>query len=124
MFCGQAAAIKERIRANKAHQELVQRLDNAVGEGDQDQQALIPISDNSRLKQEIKDLKTEIKDIKNLVDTRTKANALYTKNTIKTLEETVKRLAIQNKTMEGRLNKLEQTEPPVYSLSALSKSEN
>jgi hypothetical protein len=123
MFCGQAAAIKERIRANKAHQELVQRLDNAVGEGDQDQQALIPISDNSRLKQEIKDLKTEIKDIRNLVETRTKANALYTKNTIKTLEETVKRLAIQNKTMEGRLNKLEQTEPPVYSLSALSKSE-
>jgi hypothetical protein len=124
MFCGQAAAIKERIRANRAHQELVQRLDNAVGEGDRDPQALIPISDNSKLKQEVKDLKTEIKDIKNLLDTRTKANALYTKNTIKALEETVKRLAIQNKTMEGRLNKLEQKEPPVYSLSALSKSEN
>jgi hypothetical protein len=123
MFCGQAAAIRERIRANQAHQELVQRLDNAVGEGDRDPLALIPLSDNSKLKQEVKDLKTEIKDLEKLLDTRTKANALYTKNTIKALEETVKRQAIQNETMEARLNKLEQTDPPIYTLSALSKSE-
>ena len=128
LFCGQAAAIKERIRANRAHQELIQRLDNVVGEGGTDQQALIPISDTSKMKQEIKDMKTELNkkntEIRALVDRRTEANALYTKNHIKALEETVKKQAIQNKTLEGRLNKLEQPEPPVYSLSALSKTED
>ena len=49
--------------------------------------------------------------------------ATDTKNAIKALEETVKRQANQNKNMEARLNKLEQTDPPIYTLSALSKSE-
>ena len=128
LFCGQAAAIKERIRANRAHQELIQRLDNVVGEEGTNQQALIPISDTTKMKQEIKDMKTELNkkntEIRALVDRRTEANALYTKNHIKALEETVKKQAIQNKTLEGRLNKLEQPEPPVYSLSALSKTED
>ena len=105
---------------------MVQRLDNAVGEGDRDPLALIPLSDNSKLQQAVKDLKTQIKDLEKLLDSRTKTTqrmATDTKNAIKALEETVKRQAIQNKTMEARLNKLEQTDPPVYTLSALSKSE-
>jgi hypothetical protein len=126
MFCGQAAALRERIRANQAHQELVQRLDNAVGEGDRDPLALIPLSDNSKLQQAVKDLKTQIKDLEKLLDSRTKTTqrmATDTKNAIKALEETVKRQANQNKNMEARLNKLEQTDPPIYTLSALSKTE-
>ena len=60
------------------------------------------------------------------MESRTKTTQKMTtdaKNAIKTLEEMVKKQANRNKNMEARLNKLEQTDPPIYTLSALSKSE-
>ena len=124
--CGQAAALRERIRANQAHQELAQRLDNATGEGDRDLLALTPILDNSRLQEAVTDLQAQIEELELLMESRIKTTqkmATDAKNAIKTFEEMIKKQANQNKVLEARLNKLEQTDPPIYTLSALSKSE-
>ena len=124
--CGQAAALREHLRANQAHQELAQRLDDATGGGERDLLALTPILDNSRLQASVTDLQAQIEGLQTLMDSRIKIIQKTTtdaKHAIKTLEETVKKQANHYKALEARLNRLEQTEPPIYTLSALSKSE-
>ena len=105
---------------------MAQRLDNATGEGDRDLLALTPILDNSRLQESVTDLQAQIEELETLMDSRIKTTqkmATDAKNAIKTLEEMIKKQANQNKVLEARLNKLEQTDPPIYTLSALSKTE-
>ena len=105
---------------------MAQRLDDATGGGERDLLALTPILDNSRLQASVTDLQAQIEGLQTLMDSRIKTTQKMTtdaKYAIKTLEETVKKQANQYKALEARLNRLEQTEPPIYTLSALSKSE-
>jgi hypothetical protein len=124
--CGQAATLREHLRTNQAHLELAQRLDAATGEGEHDLLALTPIIDDSRLQAKVTDLQAQIEELRNLQDTRIKTlqkTITEARQATKTLDEMVKKQANQNKALEARLNRLEQKEPPTYTMSALSKSE-
>ena len=64
--------------------------------------------------------------MRSLQDTRLKIlqkTITEARQATKALEEMVKKQANQSKALEARLNRLEQKEPPTYTMSALSKSE-
>ena len=94
--------------------------------GKHDLLALTPIIDDSRLQAKVTDLQAQIEELRNLQDTRIKTlqkTITEARQATKTLDEMVKKQANQNKALEARLNRLEQKEPPTYTMSALSKSE-
>ena len=65
-------------------------------------------------------------ELQNLLDSRIKIaqkTISDAKQATKTLKETVKKQANQQKALEARISRLEQKEPPTYTMSALSKSE-
>ena len=105
---------------------MAQRLDAATGGGDHDLLALTPILDDSGLQASVTDLQAQIEELQTLLDSRVKIvqkTISDAKQATKTLEETVKKQANHHKALEARLNRLEQKEPPTYTMSALSKSE-
>ena len=124
--CGQAATLRAHLRTNQAHLELAHRLDAATGVGEHDLLAMTPIIDDSRLQAKVTDLQAQIKELRGLQDTRVsilQKNITEARQAIKALEEMVKKQASQSKALEARLNRLEQNQPPTYTMSALSKSE-
>ena len=105
---------------------MAQRLDAATGEGEHDLLAMTPIIDDSRLQAKVTDLQAQIEELRSLQDTRLKIHQktiTEARQATKALEEMVKKQANQSKALEARLNRLEQKEPPTYTMSALSKSE-